>query len=115
MGVGCWVLSEGCLLLGVCWWVMDVWCLIKFISKSDDVIHYFKGFIWAGNFSYIPYPSLHIRPILSIHYKIPLRNVIKHNLQVFYKFAEFGDKSFVFSRFAVHEKVGFADAKTDFT
>ena len=93
---------------------MDVWCLIKFISKSNDVIHYFKGFIWAGNFSYIPHPSVHIHPILSIHYKIPLRDVIKNNLQMLYEFSEFRNESLVFCGFTVHEKVRFIDSETDF-
>ena len=100
--------------MGFCCWVMGVWCLIKCISKSDDVIHYFKGFIWAGNFSYIPHSSPHIQPILSIHYKIPLRDVIKNNLQMLYEFSEFRNESLVFCGFTVHEKVGFTDAETDF-
>ena len=52
--------------------------------------------------------------MLSIHHKVFIRDVIEHNLQDIYKFAEFSDEGFVFGRLAVHEEVGFSDAETDF-
>ena len=61
-----------------------------------------------------PHPSVHIQPILSIHYKIPLRDVIKNNLQMLYEFSEFRNESLVFCGFTVHEKVRFIDSETDF-